>query len=92
MIEGKRKKARLLKFPKPKVADDSQFIKTLVWALEQAREGKVLGYAMVYIVNEEDQIRTIEAAKAFEEVDKHHVLGAIRRMEASYMKREWPDD
>lgn len=86
-----RRKLKIIRFPKPKVDPDGVFIKTLVWVLDQARQGNVRGYAMVYVVEGEDGQRTIEAAKSFEGLDRHHVLGAIRKMEANYMRREWPD-
>lgn len=67
--------------------------KPLVWVLGQARAGKVKGYAMVFVVDTvEGRERTIEAAKSFEDIDKHHILGGIRRMEVNYMRREWPED
>jgi hypothetical protein len=47
---------------------------------------------MVYVVDVGYAERTIESARTFEDIDKHHVLGAIRRMEANYMRREWPED
>jgi hypothetical protein len=48
---------------------------------------------MVFVVvTPEGRERTIEAAKAFEGIDKHHILGGIRRMQANYMRREWPED
>jgi hypothetical protein len=83
----------LVKFKKPIVPDDTQFIETLVFVLDQARRGKIKGYSMVYIVD--DPVvghRTIEAAKAFEEYDNLMVLGAMRKMERNYMCRTWPED
>lgn len=86
-----RHKLKVVKFPKPKVADDSQFIETLVWVLAQARAGKVKGYAMVYVVDGDDGARTIEAAKAFDGIDRLHVLGGIERMKLNFIEREWKD-
>lgn len=88
-----KKPVKLVKFPKPKIETDTVFLNTLVWILDQARKHKISGYALVYVGEDDDgHIRTIEAAKAFDEEDKHHVLGAIRRMEYNYMSREWPSE
>lgn len=77
--------------------DDSNFVSTLIWAIEQARLGKVIGYAMVFGVeyeakDGEPRRRFIEAAKAWDEVDDHYVLGLIRRLEMNYSARTWPED
>lgn len=71
--------------------DDSNFVSTLVWVLEQARLGRVVGYAGVFTIETEDgQVRRcIEMAKAWDDGDEHHVLGLIRRLEANYVKRTW---
>jgi len=83
---------KLVRLKLPKVPDDDIFIETLVWLLGKARNGEVKGYAMVCIIEGEDGQETIEASKAFTGEDRHHVLGAIRRMEINYMAREWPAD
>lgn len=86
------RKPRLLKLPKHKIATDTQFIETLVWVLEQARKGEVLGYAMTFIVKDkENGIRTIEAAKQQNDGDKLQLLGAMRLMETSYIAREYSE-
>lgn len=77
--------------------DDTNFVSTLIWAIEQARLGKVVGYAMVFGVEYQAadgdvRQRFIETAKAWDEVDEHYVLGLCRRLEANYVKRTWPDD
>jgi hypothetical protein len=73
--------------------DDTNFVPTLVWLLEQARKGEMVGYAILYTVETEDgNRRCIEGAKAWQDGDKHHVLGLIRRMEAGYVSRTWPDE
>lgn len=70
--------------------DDSNFIPTMVWVLEQARKGRIVGYAAVFTVEDEDGTRRcMEAAKAWEDADRHHVLGLIRRMEQNYIARTW---
>lgn len=90
------KRPRIIRFPKAKVADDSQFVETLVWVLSQARKGSILGYAMVFMVKEDGHVRTIEAAKSFDRDDDRddrlHVLGGMRRMELNFIKREWPEE
>jgi hypothetical protein len=62
--------------------------------LELAREGKLLGYAMVTLTeaHEGKKIRMTELASALHDEDKHHLLGGIRRMEMNFMKRSWPED
>lgn len=88
-----RRNLKVVKLRKPKVPDDSLFIETLVNVLDQARQGKVIGYAMVYIVESETGTRTIEAAKSLREMeDRLIVLGGIERMKANFMAREWPDE
>jgi hypothetical protein len=86
------KSLKLVKLRKPKVPDDTQFIETLVWVLDQARQGKVKGYAMVYLLEDELGIKTTEAACPFEDVDRLTVLGAIERMKQTFVKRSWPED
>lgn len=76
--------------------DDTNFASTLVWVLEQARLGRVVGYAGIFSVEYEtaDGVtmrRCIEMAKAWDDGDEHHVLGLIRRMELGYIKRTWPE-
>ena len=73
--------------------DDSNFIPTLVWALEQARRGKVVAYAAVFSVeNADGSHRCFEMAKACDDGDRHHMLGLIRRLEHGYIKRTWGDE
>lgn len=88
----RRPRPKLIKFTKSKIPDDSQFIETLVWVLDNARNGKIRGYALIYVVDKDGCQRTIEAAKQFEDLDKMTVLGAIRRLEHNYVRREWPED
>lgn len=78
----------------PPEPDDSNFIPTLLWLVQQARAGKVVGYAIVASIESENGNRQkcIEAAKAWSDGEEHHVLGLIRRMEHGYTKRTWPDD
>jgi len=92
-------KLKVVRLRKPKVPDDSGFVATLVWALAMARAGKIRGYAMVFVVEGEGHSRTIEAAMSLAGAadedggtNKLVMLGAIRRMEANYMAREWPED
>lgn len=88
-----KKPVKLVKFPKSKAETDPVFINTLVWILDQARKQKIRGYALVYVGEGDNGAeRTIEAAKAFKDIDRHHILGAIRRMEHNFMARSWPDE
>lgn len=81
------KKPKIVKLRKAKVPDDSQFIETLVWVLDQARQGKIKGYAMTFIVEQEKATRTIEAASALEDAEyRLQLLGTIRCMEMNFMK------
>lgn len=87
-----KRRLKLVKFPKPKISDESQFIETLVWVLDNARSGRVKGYTAVFVVEVDGAERTIEFAKSSEEIDKMFMLGAIERMKYNYMLREWPED
>ncbi len=83
------KKPKIVKLRKTKVPDDSGFIETLVWVLNEARKGNIRGYAMAFIVKQEESIRTIEAAKTLD--DNEHrlqLLGTMRCMELNFMQRE----
>jgi hypothetical protein len=79
-------------------ADDTKFIKTLVWALDEARKGRIRGYAFVFNVENDERRRLIECAWVPEDDDGSktdeatELLGAIRRMELSYIKRAWPEE
>jgi hypothetical protein len=86
--------AEISVLPTRPAPDDTNFVPTLIWALDQARRGNLVGYAMVFSVHdaESETVRCMEAAKAWDDMDRHHVLGLIRRMEAGYMKRSWPED
>lgn len=73
--------------------DDTNFVPTLVWVLEQARKGKVVGYAAVFTIETEDgHRRCMEASKAWDRGEEHHVLGLIERMKVNYITRTWEDD
>lgn len=87
-----KRRLRLIKFPKPKIPDDSQFIETLVWVLGEARAGRVTGYCAVVTVDQEGVERTIEFAKESEDISKMTVLGMIERMKTNYIRRAWPED
>jgi hypothetical protein len=73
--------------------DDTNFIPTLLWAIDEARKGKLAGYAMAFTVIVPDGAKTcIECAKAWEDKDSHHVLGLIERMKINYIQRTWPEE
>lgn len=87
------RKPRVVKFPNPKIADDTRFIQTLVWVLEQARAGKIKGYAMIFDVDQAPgPKRSIEAADVVDHELSHHLLGMIRRMEGNFIERQWPKE
>lgn len=93
ILMNKRRKLKVVKFPRAAVPDDTQFIETLVWVLNRARQGKIRGYAMVYQVEADDgTVDFIEAATAIDTQDRCHILGGIRRMEFNFMRRQWPED
>lgn len=78
--------------------DDTKFIKTLVWALNEARRGNIRGYAFVFNVENDGRRRLIEGAWVPEDDrgaktdEATELLGAIRRMELTYIKRAWPEE
>jgi hypothetical protein len=87
-----RRKLKVVKFPKPKIADESRFIETLVWLLAQARSGKVTGFAMVYVVDDNAvDARVIEGADVTGECNRLLMLGGIERMKLNFIEREWGD-
>lgn len=85
--------AQITMLPVREAPDDTNFVPTLVWALDQARQGKLLGYAGIFTVELPDGTRrNIEFAKAWENIDNHYVLGLIRRTEIGFIARTWPED
>lgn len=82
-----KRRLKVVRFPKPKTADDTRFIETLVWALDQARRGKIKGYACCFMVDVDDYKRTIELADVAEHHDHLHLLGAVREMEHGFIQR-----
>jgi hypothetical protein len=46
----KNKHLKVVMFPKPKIKHDAEFLETLVWVLNAARQGRVLSYALVFDV------------------------------------------
>ena len=87
------RKPRIVKFPRAKVGDDDKFIYTLLWLIEEARKGKVIAYAMSYIVElPNGNRRFVEGSKAADDNDAHTLLGIMRRAEVGYINRNWPED
>lgn len=82
-----RRGPKIVRLRKPKVADDTQLVETLVWLLDRARSGKCTGYAIVCEIDG----ASIECASPFSELDRLHVLGMIEKMKMSYCRREWPE-
>jgi len=87
-----RKNLKIVKLKKPTVEQNKTFIDTLVWILDMARSGSVLGYCGVVMIEEKGNIRTVEFAKDFDSDNKLHILGGIRKMELNFIKRSWPDE
>ncbi len=95
MTKPKRQSRRLkvVRLRKPKIDPDSEFIRTLVWALDLARQGKVYGYAGVFYVEEDDGSEAVvEIADVMDKCDRLKMLGAIRRMEHNFIKREYGEE
>lgn len=88
----KRPRLKPIKFPKAKIADDTKFVETLVWVLNHARAGNILGYAMVYIVKGDEGRKTIESASVLDSSNRLEMLGAIEGMKLNFVKREWPEE
>lgn len=89
----KRGGAVISVLPTATAPDDTNFVDTLVWILKQARRGRVVGYAAVFSVETDDgRRRCMEAAKAWDSGDEHHVLGLMQRMMDNYIRRTWGDD
>lgn len=92
----KPKRLKLVRLKRPNVDPDQRFITTLVWLLDQARQGNAVGYAVVAIIRSEERTRTIEAASVIDDDDiggrRLQLLGAMRGMEHNFIKREYEDD
>ena len=86
------RKLKVVPLRKGKVSPDSRFIETLVFLLDQARSGEAYGYAMVFIVGDDKTCKIVEGSDIKNENDANAMLGAIRRMEAAFMKRNFPED
>lgn len=88
----RRAKPKLVRLRKPKVDPASTFISTLVWILDKAGADRVEGNAMVYVLRNDDGSTDVtECADVFGKDDRLMGLGAIRRLEHNFMKREWPE-
>jgi hypothetical protein len=83
------RKPKIVRLKKGKIPDDTKFIETLVWVLDQARQGKIRGYAMAFVVDQEERIRTIESACSLPDNESRlQLLGTMRCTEVNFMKRE----
>ena len=76
---------------KKRPVDETRFVETLVFLLDLARQGKIAGYCMVYLVEdiETGGMRAVEGCDVADERDSHAMLGYIERMKASFMDRQW---
>ena len=72
--------------------DETVLVDTLVHLLDQARRGRVVGYAFTFTVEREDDWKTVEGAFCHPDHDSHYILGAMRRMEKHFIARTWPED
>lgn len=87
-----RRRPKIVRLRKGKVPDDSRFVETLVFLLEQARNGEVHGYAAVFIVGDDKNCKIVEGSDIAQEHDANAMLGSIRRMELAFIKRNFPED
>lgn len=88
----KRSKPKVVRLRKAKV-DETRLVETLVWLLDRARAGKVTGYAMVYVVEDEAGFRDYTEGADTNDGERQRLmmLGAMRMMERNFIKREWPE-
>jgi hypothetical protein len=87
-------KLKAVKFPKPKVADDTELIANLVDLLDKARNGRVIGYAVAFIVRKDgDDCNDIHVgSNPSTKLERLVLLGAIERLKKIYMEQAWEDD
>ena len=79
---------------KKRAVDETRFVETLVYLLDLARQGKILGSAMVYIVEdlENNRMRSVEGCDIQDERDSHSMLGYIERMKMNFIARAWGNE
>lgn len=91
-----RTKPKIVRLKKGVVPDDSRLIATLVFLLDEARRGKIRGYAAVFITGDSGgdsgNCQLVEGADILNESDANALLGAMRRMELAFLRRQFPDD
>lgn len=87
-----RTKPKIVRLKQGVVPDDSRFIATLVFLLEEARRGKIRGYACAFIAGDGGNCQLVEGADVLDEHDANALLGAMRRMELAFIRRQFPDD
>lgn len=91
-----RSRPRVVRLRKPKIPDDSQFIETLVWVLDRARQGKIRAYAALFTVEREDGTSfSVETAcvrpDEYAKDNALTLLGGVELMKAGLMKRVWEE-
>lgn len=91
-MRRKKRFLKVLKFPKQKFEDKTGFIDTLVYLLDQARQGKVIAYSTVYIIDLGEKERVVEGANFSEPYHADKLLGQMRRAELEFIKRNWPSE
>lgn len=79
----------------PTVIQDSRFIRTMVYVLDQARRGDVRSFAVIFRMEQPDgTMKWIEAADVHPDadgVDYTMLMGGIERMKISLDKRAGAD-
>lgn len=88
----RRTRPKIVRLKQGVVPDDSRLIATLVFLLDEARRGKIRGYACVFIAGDSANGQLVEGADVLDESDAHALLGAMRRMEQAFLRRQFPDD
>lgn len=86
---ARKKGPVVVKFPERKTRDDTEMVSSLVWLLARAREGSVRGYAIVALVESDEEVVVLDGVHtAGCAADKMVMLGAIRRMEHRFVDKE----
>lgn len=86
--------ADLTLLPTPDNSDNQHLIESLVWMLAQARRGDVLGYTLVYIVDDKElgYERTIGGVGTFRAEDRSRVLGMLERHKIAFYNMNFLED
>lgn len=86
------KRPKVVKFGKPKIADDTKLVASLVAVLADARAGKIKGFAVVFLSEVQPGTSDVTmSADILSDIDRLVLLGGIERLKAAFMAREWPE-